>query len=68
MTNFNEFVASRRVSELADGFKEMSTLQNTRKWVRKERFGLPEYLAACTTRKRFLEIAGWIGLVMEIAN
>ena len=44
MTNFNEFVASRRVSELADGFKEMSTLQNTRKWVRKERFGLPEYL------------------------
>ena len=44
VTNFNEFVASRRVSELADGFKEMSTLQNTRKWVRKERFGLPEYL------------------------
>ena len=44
VTNFNEFVASRRVSELADGFKEMSTLQNTSKWVRKERFGLPEYL------------------------
>ena len=29
---------------------------------------IPRELAACTTRKRFLEIAGWIGLVMEIAN
>ena len=40
----NEFVASCRVSELADGFKGMSTLHNMSKWVRKERFGLPEYL------------------------
>ena len=40
----NEFVASRRVSELADGFKEMSTLRNMSNWVEKERFGLPEYL------------------------
>ena len=40
----NEFVASCRVSELADGFKGMSTLHNMSKLVRKERFGLPEYL------------------------
>ena len=40
----NEFVASCRVSELADGFKGMSTLHNMSKWVRKRRFGLPEYL------------------------
>ena len=40
----NEFVASRRVSELADGFKEMSTLRNMSNWAEKERFGLPGYL------------------------
>ena len=40
----NEFVASRRVSELADGFKRMSTLRNMSNWAEKERFGLPEYL------------------------
>ena len=40
----NEFVASRRVSELADGFKRMTTLRNMGDWVEKERFGLPEYL------------------------
>ena len=40
----NEFVASRRVSELADGFKRMTTLRNMSDWVEKERFGLPEYL------------------------
>ena len=39
-----EKVASCRVSELADGFKGMSTLHNMSKWVQKERFGLPEYL------------------------
>ena len=40
----NEYVASRRVSELAGGFKRMSTLHNMSNWVEKERFGLPEYL------------------------
>lgn len=40
----NEFVASRRVSELADGFKRMTTLRNMGDWVEKERFGLLEYL------------------------
>ena len=40
----NEYVASRRVSELAVGFKRMSTLHNMSNWVEKERFGLPEYL------------------------
>ena len=49
----NEFVASRRVSELADGFKEMSTLRNMSNWVEKERFGLPEYLLrACPASLR----------------
>ena len=49
----NEFVASRPVSELADGFKEMSTLRNMSNWVEKERFGLPEYLLrACPASLR----------------
>ena len=40
----NEIVASRRVSELADGFKRMTTLHNMSNWAEKERFGLPVYL------------------------
>ena len=49
----NEFVASRRVSELADGFKRMTTLHNMSNWAEKERFGLPEYLLrACPASLR----------------
>ena len=40
----NDFVASRRSSEFADGLKGMSTLYNISKWVQKGRVGLPEYL------------------------
>ena len=40
----NDFVASRRSSEFADGLKGMSTLYNMSKWVQKGRVGLPEYL------------------------
>ena len=51
----NEFVASRRVSELVDGFKRMSTLRNMSSWVEKERFGfnyLFIYLYAPRSRDR----------------
>ena len=40
----NDFVASRRSSEFADGLKGMSTLYNMSKWVQKGRVGLSEYL------------------------
>ena len=46
----NDFVASRRSSEFADGLKSMSTLYNMSKWVQKGRVGLPEYLLrTCTS-------------------
>ena len=46
----NDFVASRRSSEFADGLKGMSTLYNMGKWVQKGRVGLPEYLLRSAPR------------------
>ena len=48
----NDFVASRRSSEFADGLKGMSTLYNMSKWVQKGQVGLPEYrLRTCPSSR-----------------
>ena len=48
----NDFVASRRSSEFADGLKGMSSLYNMSKWVQKGQVGLPEYrLRTCPSSR-----------------
>ena len=48
----NDFVASRRSSEFADGLKGMSPLYNMSKWVQKGQVGLPEYrLRTCPSSR-----------------